>query len=271
MVAEIGINHQGDERTAIELVRAASKANADAVKFQVGDPRLYVREERWQDPRDTPWGSMPYIEYRERMELSQDALRRAKQEAERLGMEWFASPLDTSAVARLEALDVPHYKIASPMLTDALLLGLIDNTGRPVIFSSGMTSPAQLQAAVAMVAEPQRAAVLHCTSVYPCPPELCNLRVIKSLGELFPNIPVGYSGHEEDITESIAAVALGARVVERHLTLSRAMWGSDHAASLEPRRFAEMVERIRTVELALGDGVKEVYEQESKNAKKFRK
>ena len=269
VVAEIGINHSGNWKTAVELIGAAHAAGADAVKFQVGDPRQYVNRALWDVPRDTPWGRMPYTEYREAMELTDDALAECQRVAHGLGMIWFASPLDVGAVDRLEALDVPCYKVASPMMTDHGLLDRIHKTGKPVILSSGMTTDAQLQNAAGHFNA--RIAILHCTSEYPCPPAHANLRCISALRLEYPYTPIGYSGHELGIPESLAAVALGARIVERHLTLSRASWGSDQAASLEPEGLRRLVGYIRTIEEALGDGVKVIYDEEGVNGAKFRK
>lgn len=271
LIAEVGINHNGQRDTARQIQEAAAKAGADAVKYQVGDPFKYVNQAKWYGQRQLEDGKIvPYIEYRRGMELDDAELRSLRDHAHALGIEWFASPLDASAIPRLEALDVPCYKVASPMVTDHELLSAIADTGKPVICSSGMTTPEQLDAAVNVLGW-SKTALLHCTSQYPCPPEHNNLRVIVELQRLYPGLTIGYSGHEIGIPESLAAVALGARIVERHLTLSRAMWGSDHAASLEPEGFRRMVGYIRTIERALGDGRKVVYEEERVNEDKFRR
>lgn len=270
VIAEIGINHNGSEAIARGLQSAAAEAGADAVKYQVGDPERYVSSDRWDTPRQLADGSIvPYIEYRKSMELGDDELRSLKRHAESLGLEWFASPLDVSAVDRLEALDVPCYKIASPMVTDTDLLKRVKATGRPVLMSSGMSTPYQIHEGL-IALHGAEVALLHCTSEYPCPPEHNNLRCIPAMRARW-DLTIGYSGHEIGIPESLAAVALGASIVERHITLSRAMWGSDHGASLEPEGFRRMVGYIRTIEVALGDGVKRVYAGESVNAEKFRR
>lgn len=268
IAAEVGINHNGDRDTAIDLIDAAADAGADAVKFQVGDPRKYVNRDRWEIPRATPWGVMPYIAYRERMELEQDELELCFMHARAKSLAPFASPLNVEAVARLEELECSVYKVASPMMVKDRLLRAIRDTVKPVILSTGMSTLAQIDYAVEMF-EDRDLAILHCTSAYPCPPEQNNLRMIETLRARY-GVPVGYSGHEIGVPESIAAVALGARIVERHLTLSRAMWGSDHAASLEPTGLRKLVKYIRTVEKAMGDGVKRVYDSERANMAKFR-
>lgn len=270
VIAEIGINHNGDVWRAMDLQRAAAAAGADAVKYQVGDPEQYVRREKWDTPRELQDGTIvPYIEYRKGIELSDDALETLQGHARRLGLEWFASPLDSSAVPRLEDMAVPCYKIASPMVTDIELLRAVADTGEPVLCSSGMTTLDQLDAAVNALGY-TNTAILHCTSEYPCPPEHNNLRMIETLKAQYPGRPIGYSGHELGIPQSVAAVAMGAQIIERHLTLSRADWGSDHSASLEPRAFDRMVGYIRTVETAMGDGVKRIYDGERINEAKFR-
>lgn len=267
IVAEIGINHNGSIDTAIELLRAAKEAGADAVKLQVGDPGLYVNPAMRTVPRDTPWGVLPYIEYRRRMELSDGDLRRFSAEADKAGMIWFASALDSSAIPRLMALKVPCIKIASPHATHTALLDHVRATGLPVILSTGMTTPSQTAHAVSRLSR-DRLILLHCTSAYPTPPAEINLRAMNALRAL--RVPVGYSGHEIGLATTVAAVALGACMVERHLTLSRAMWGSDHGASVEPHGIRRLIRDIRTVEEALGDGRKRVYDSERANMRKFR-
>ena len=270
VIAEIGINHNGNVTIAHELQAAAAKAGANAVKYQVGDPWKYVNQSEWDRPRVLEDGTVvPYIEYRQGMELSQNELTRLKEHANGLGMEWFASPLDADSVGRLVDIGVPAFKVASPKVTDLELLVEIAQHGLPTLCSSGMSTPEQLDKAVALLGW-YNVAVLHCTSEYPCPPAHNNLRMIETLRKRYPGRPVGYSGHEIGIPESLAAVALGARIVERHVTLSRAMWGSDHAASLEPEGLRRLVGYIRTVEEALGDGRKVIHEGELVNARKFR-
>lgn len=267
LIAEIGINHNGDVDTALELVEAAADAGADAVKFQVGDPFTYVNADRWEAPRETPWGTMRYIDYRQRMELPDAALAMTKGRADARGMDWFASPLDASAISRLVRLDVPYMKVASPKLTDTDLLDALVASSVPTIMSTGMSTERQIREAHATLLP---VAVLHCTSAYPCPPDLVNLRMIDTLASWFPDTAIGFSDHTVGVPCSVAAAAMGAKVIERHLTLSRAMWGSDHAASLEPTGFRKMAEYIRTIEMARGDGTKRVYESEKPNMLKFR-
>lgn len=271
VVAEIGINHSGDLATALRMQEAAAKAGADAVKYQIGDPVAYVNRAVWDRPKQWHDGSwLSYIEYRQRFEFSDDDLSRLRYHAHSHGLEWFASPLDISALPRLAGLRVPALKIASPMLTDTVLIRRAAAMGLPVLLSSGMTTLEQLDVAVTAAAGAPLA-VLHCTSEYPCDPDHNNLRMIPALAARYPQAVIGYSGHERGVPESVAAVALGARIVERHFTLDRAAWGSDQAASLEPNGLATLVRYVRTVERALGDGVKRVYDGERANEEKFRK
>ena len=268
VIAELGINHNGDLRTALKLIDAAKEAGADAVKFQVGDPEKYVNAGMWDTPRETPWGTMPYIEYRKRMELSPTGLTATRDYAHARGIEWFASPLNPEAVPTLETMGAPCYKVASPKLTDAHLLDSVRATGKPVLLSTGMSTTTEIDQAVAAF-DPWNVVVMHCTSAYPCPPELVNLSIIERMREVYPY--VGFSDHTPGVPTSVAAVAMGACVIERHLTLSRAMWGSDHAASLEPNALRTLVGYIRTIEASMGDGIKRTYPQEDANRAKFRR
>lgn len=269
LVSEIGVNHEGSPETAHRLITAAANAGADAVKMQVGDPTWYVNPSHWSKPRDTPWGRMPYIEYRQRMEFSDDDYRDLRAHAENLGLVWFASALEEGAVDRLERMDVACHKVASPMLTHDRLLARIRETGKPVLMSTGMSTLAEIDHAVDML-DTRRLVLLHCTSAYPCPPDQTNLRMVTTLADRY-GVPVGYSGHEQGHVPTLGAVALGACVIERHFTLDRGMWGSDQKASLEPTEFRQMAEDVKRLAGSMGDGRKRTYESEQANKRKFRK
>ncbi len=254
IIAEIGLNHQGDINIAKKLIDAAIDAGADVVKFQKRTPEVCLPEKLWGVERDTPWGRMSYLEYRKRIELS-------KQDYNEINnycwgkIKWTASPWDVKSVAFLEKFCIPFYKIASASVTDIKLLKAISKTRRPVIMSIGMSSQAQIKAAVTVLAEGvPDITLMVCTSAYPCPINMLNLDRISSLKELFPFYRIGYSGHEVGLWTTLCAVAVGAEVVERHFTLDRAMKGSDHAASLEPRGLALLVREIRVLEVARGTG-----------------
>ncbi|MFI5759979.1 MULTISPECIES: N-acetylneuraminate synthase family protein [unclassified Streptomyces] len=270
VVGEIGINHNGDLGNALALIDAAAEAGCDAVKFQKRTPEICTPRDQWDIERDTPWGRMTYIDYRHRVEFGEDEYRAIDEHCAKRGIDWFASPWDTEAVAFLEKFDVPAHKVASASLTDDELLRALRATGRTVVLSTGMSTPKQIRHAVEVLGS-DNILLCHATSTYPAKAEELNLRVINTLREEFPNVPIGYSGHETGLQTTLAAVALGAAFVERHITLDRAMWGSDQAASVEPGGLTRLVRDIRTIETALGDGVKRVYESELGPMKKLRR
>jgi N-acetylneuraminate synthase len=260
VIAEIGINHNGELGTAIDLMQAAKVAGCDAVKFQKRTPVLCVPPEQQQVMRETPWGMMTYLDYKERTEFWEDEYRAIEKNAQMLELDWFASPWDVPSVEFLEQFTPVCYKIASACITDDTLVKAIASTGRPVIMSTGMSTLDEVEHAVELLQDVPLV-LAHATSTYPCPPKELNLRMISQLQQRF-GVPVGYSGHETGLQTTVAAVAMGASFVERHITLDRAMWGTDHAASVEPGGFHRLVRDIRTVETAFGDGVKRVYESE---------
>lgn len=270
VVGEIGINHNGDLGNAFALIDAAAEAGCDAVKFQKRTPEICTPRDQWDIERDTPWGRMTYIDYRHRVEFGEDEYRAIDEHCAKRGIDWFASPWDTEAVAFLEKFDVPAHKVASASLTDDELLRALRATGRTVVLSTGMSTPQQIRHAVEVLGS-ANILLCHATSTYPAKAEELNLRVIDTLRDEYPNVPIGYSGHETGLQTTLAAVALGATFVERHITLDRAMWGSDQAASVEPGGLARLVRDIRTIETALGDGVKRVYESELGPMKKLRR
>ncbi|MFF3014109.1 N-acetylneuraminate synthase family protein [Streptomyces sp. NPDC057939] len=270
VIGEIGINHNGELANALALVDAAADAGCDAVKFQKRTPEICTPRDQWDIERDTPWGRMTYIDYRHRVEFGEDEYRAIDARCAERGIDWFASPWDTEAVAFLEKFDVPAHKVASASLTDDELLLALRATGRTIILSTGMSTPQQIRHAVEVLGS-ENIVLLHATSTYPAKAEELNLRVIQSLEAAYPNVPVGYSGHETGLQTTVAAVAMGACAVERHITLDRAMWGSDQAASVEPGGLTRLVRDIRTIETALGDGVKRVYDSELAPMRKLRR
>ncbi|WP_330332165.1 N-acetylneuraminate synthase family protein [Streptomyces sp. NBC_00536] len=270
VVGEIGINHNGDLDTALALVDAAADAGCDAVKFQKRTPEICTPRDQWDVERDTPWGRMSYIDYRHRVEFGESEYRAIDEHCAERGIDWFASPWDTEAVAFLEGFGVPAHKVASASLTDDELLRAVRATGKTVVLSTGMSTPRQIRHAVEVLGS-DNILLCHATSTYPAKSEELNLRVINTLQEEYPNVPIGYSGHETGLQTTLAAVALGAAFVERHITLDRAMWGSDQAASVEPGGLHRLVRDIRTIEAALGDGVKRVYASELAPMKKLRR
>ncbi len=270
IIAEIGINHNGSLELARKLIDGAIFAGADAVKFQKRTPELCVPRAQWEVERDTPWGRMTYLEYKHRIEFGYREYEEIDRYCRQRGITWFASCWDEPSVAFIEQFDPPLYKAASAALTDFSLLWTMRHTGKPLMLSSGMSEMREIETAVANLGEEQLL-LAHATSAYPCPVDSLNLRMITTLQARYPRIPIGYSGHEVGLAPTWAAVALGATFVERHITLDRAMWGSDQAASVEIMGLHHMVRNIRDIEQALGDGVKRVYPCELPARSKLRR
>ncbi len=260
IIGEIGLNHNGDVEIAKKLIDVASVFGMDAVKFQKRTPEICVPKEQQSVMRDTPWGRMTYLEYRHRVEFGETEFDIIDAHCKDKGMHWFASCWDEPSVEFMEKYEPPCYKVASASLTDDGLLQKKIATGRPIILSTGMSTLDEIEHAVNLFPR-DRLVITHATSTYPCDPAEINLRMMATLREKF-DVPVGYSGHEVGLQISLAAAALGAAVVERHITLDRTMWGSDQAASIEPGGISRLVRDIRVIEKALGDGKKRVYESE---------
>lgn len=270
VLGEIGLNHNGDVEIAKKLIDVAAEAGAQAVKFQKRTPEISTPEHMKSTPRETPWGTMTYLEYRYRVEFDKDQYIEIGDYATQRGLHWFASPWDEPSVDFLEDLNVVAHKVASASVTDSGMLRKLAATGKPIILSTGMSTMEQIDRAVQILGT-DNLILLHATSTYPLPPEEANLRMITTLQSTYPGVPVGYSGHETGLQISIAAVALGATAVERHITLDRTMWGSDHAASLEPQGLERLVRDIRVLEVAMGDGVKKVFPGELAPLSKLRR
>lgn len=270
VIAEIGINHNGDLETARHMIEAAVHAGADAVKFQKRTPEVSTPLDQQAQMRETPWGYITYLDYRYKVEFDEQQYREIDRFCREKGIAWLASVWDEPSVDFLEKFDTPAYKIPSASLTDHALIRHARRTGKPLILSTGMSTMEQIHRGVSVAGE-EGLALMHCTSSYPCEPNELNLRMIQTLRGEFPALPIGYSGHEVGLVPSAIAVAFGACLVERHLTLDRAMWGSDQAASVEPGGFERLVKYIRVTEDSLGDGVKKVYESERPSLKKLRR
>ena len=261
VIAEIGINHNGSLELCEKLIEGAARAGCDAVKFQKRTPELCVPLEQWNVMRDTPWGRMSYIDYKRKIEFGVAEFEHVDKVCKRLEMPWFASCWDLPSIEVIERFAPPCYKAASASLTDHELLRGMKATGKPLIISTGMSSVDEIDAAVSAVGH-KHLLIAHSTSTYPCPVEELNLRMIRTLKREYPRCPIGYSGHETGLAPTWAAVALGATFIERHITLDRAMWGTDHAASVELSGLERLVGQIRDVERAVGDGIKRVYDSE---------
>jgi len=269
IIAEIGINHNGDLGVAKRLIDVAVMAGCDAVKFQKRTPEKAVPPEYQNVMRETPWGIISYLEYRRKVEFGFDEYNEIDRYCQDKGILWFASCWDEDSVDFIEQFSPPCYKIASASLTDIQLLNKIRSKGRPIILSTGMSTFEEIEQGVSTLGT-ENLAIAHSTSTYPCPPGELNLRMIKTLQKHF-NCPVGYSGHEVGLQTTLAAITLGAAFVERHITLDRAMWGSDQAASVEPWGLMRLVRDIRVIEQAMGDGVKQVYPSEMSARQKLRR
>ena len=273
IIAEIGINHNGSLDTAKQLIDEAVNAKADAVKFQKRTPEICVPKSQWNTVRDTPWGLMTYIDYKRKTEFGYEEYAEIDRYCREKSIDWFVSTWDVEAVEFMEHFDTPLYKLASASLTDFPLIDRILSTHRPLMLSTGMSTVHEIEEAMNRVHRFDNkypVMIAHSTSAYPCKPEELNLKMIQTLRRMFPNVPIGYSGHETGLATTVAAAAMGATFVERHFTLDRAMWGSDHAASIEPQGFQRLVRDIRDVEMAAGDGIKKVYESEMAPMKRLR-
>ena len=268
VVAEIGINHNGSLETAKQLIDAAVAAGCNAVKFQKRSIEVVYSAEELARSRDSPFG-VTNGDLKRRLEFGADQYAEIDRYCAGKNIIWFASCWDEASVDLIEQFKPPCYKIASASLTDDNLLRHHRKTERPLIISTGMSTLEQIDHSVE-VSGRHDLILLHATSTYPSAIAELNLRAIPRLRERY-KVPIGYSGHEVGLYTTLAAVVFGACVVERHITLDRAMWGSDQAASVEPQGFARLVKAIRAVETALGDGVKKVYPSEVAIMQKLRR
>lgn len=270
LIAEIGINHNGDLGIAKQMIDAAVHAGVDAVKFQKRTPEISTPPEQQKQMRETPWGYITYLDYRHKVEFNEEQYCEIDRYCKSKGIAWMVSVWDEPSVDFMEKFDTPAYKIPSASLTDFGLIRRARATGKPLILSSGMSTMEQIHQGVKIAGE-KDLVLMHCTSTYPCEPEELNLKMIETLRNEFPDLPIGYSGHEVGLVPSTIAVALGACMLERHLTLDRAMWGSDQAASVEPGGFERLVKYLRVTEASLGDGVKKIYESEKASMMRLRR
>lgn len=270
VIAEIGINHNGSVEIAKKMIEGAKVSGCDAVKFQKRTPEVCVPKDQWKIERDTPWGRMTYIDYRYKVEFNREEYLEIDKFCKEIGIIWFVSCWDEESVDFIEEFDPPLYKTASASLTDSNLLSRHIKLKKPVMVSTGMSTMEEIENAVDDFGI-KNLMIAHSTSAYPCKYEELNLKMISTLRNKYPESPIGYSGHETGLAPSWAAVALGANFVERHITLDRAMWGTDQAASVEIEGFHRLVRNIRDIESALGDGVKKVYDSELSSRDKLRR
>lgn len=259
VVAEIGINHNGDLDIARKLISAAVLSNCDAVKFQKRTVDEVYTPQELAKPRESPFGTTNG-DLKRGLEFGMDQYKAIDEYCRTLKVVWYASCWDKASVDFIARFDPPCFKIASATLTDDDLLRHHRQSRKPIILSTGMSTVEQIDHAVEVLGTSDLV-LLHCTSTYPCKVEELNLRAIQTLRERY-QVPVGYSGHEVGLSTSVAAAVMGACMIERHITLDRAMWGSDQAASVEPQGMARLGRDIRAIERAMGDGVKRVYDSE---------
>jgi N-acetylneuraminate synthase len=268
IVAEVGINHNGDLEIAQKLISEASMAGCDAVKFQKRTTDLVYTAEELALPRKSPFG-VTNGDLKRALEFGSEEYKAINLYCKEHRIMWYASCWDMASVDFLEMFAPPCYKIGSACLTDDELLRHHRRYGRPVILSTGMSTLEQIDHAVEILGS-EDLILMHCTSSYPAQPEELNLKAIQTLKERY-HVPIGYSGHEVGLATTMAATALGACMIERHITLDRAMWGTDQAASVEPHGFARLVRDIRVIEAAMGDGAKRVYDSELPAMHKLRR
>ena len=274
IIAEIGINHNGSLENAKRLIDVASLAGCDAVKFQKRNPDVCVPEHQKNVMRETPWGTMTYLEYKYKVEFEKEEYDEIDRYCKEKGVEWSASPWDLDSLEFLSNYEIPFIKIPSAMLTNEELIRASSRwsaeRNKELIVSTGMSTVEEIDKAVEwMREEGTEFALLHCNSSYPAPVDELNLSCIKTLKDRY-GCKVGYSGHEFRLGTSVATVMLGAEIIERHITLDRTMWGTDQSSSVEPQGLIKLVRGVRELEQALGDGTIGVTDTELPFRKKLR-
>ena len=268
IIAEIGINHNGSVNLAKKMIDIAVTTGCDAVKFQKRTVDIVYTKEELAKERKSVFGNTNG-DLKRGLEFGEEEYREIDEYCKKKGIMWFASCWDENSVDFMEKFDIPCYKIASASLTDDNLLKYTRSKGKPIMLSTGMSTMEQIRHAVSVLGE-DNLIILHCTSTYPSNSEETNLRVIETFRKEF-SCPIGYSGHERGVTPSVLAAALGAAVVERHITTDRTNWGSDQAASLEMAGLYHLVRDIRQTPDLLGDGIKVVYPREIPIIEKLRR
>jgi len=269
IIAEIGINHNGDVGLAQKLIDMAKECGCDAVKFQKRTIDIVYTPEFLASPRISPWGTAQRHQ-KEGLEFGKAEYDIIDAYCKEKGIPWFASAWDVDSQKFLQQYDCPYNKVASAMLTHTPLLKMIATEGKHTFISTGMSTYEEIDRALEIF---KRAncpfTLMHCVSTYPCPDEDCNVSMVRVLKERY-GCPVGFSGHEVGLLASVLAAALGVEALERHITLDRAMYGSDQSASLEKRGLQLLVRDCRAVPLVLGDGKKKVLSAEEEAARKLR-
>ena len=269
-IAEIGINHNGDLGKALKLIEASKFAGCDAVKFQKRTPEIATPKSSWDILRETPWGKMKYIDYKKKIEFEKKEYDVIDKFCKKIGILWTASCWDIPSIKFIEKYKVKFHKVPSACITDLGLLKELKKTKKPIIISTGMSTEKQIKKAVKILSQ-KNLSILHCNSSYPSQADQLNLRYIVKLEKMFQKSVIGYSGHEMNLSSSVAAVVLGAKIIERHITLDKSMWGTDQQSSIEPLGFARLIKETKTVKMSLGKPKKIVYPEEKKIMLKLRK
>lgn len=270
LIAEIGINHNGSVKLAKKMIDLAKKYNFDCVKFQKRDLNICIPEKQKSIIKETPWGTISYLDYKKKIEFSVNDYKKIDLYCKKKNIKWFASCWDKNSQILMRKFKNKYNKIASAMVTNTKFLDLVSSEKKLTFISTGMCKLEDIKKAAKIFKKNKCPFVLlHCVSTYPCPEENLNLLMIKSLKKTF-KCKVGYSGHESTVSPSILAWYLGASVIERHITLDRAMWGTDQAASLSEDGLKNLTNILNKSQLVLGSGIKKFSRDEKKISKKFR-
>lgn len=268
-IAEIGISHNGDMKIAKRLIDIAVEKGCDAVKFQKRVPDLVVPDHYKNKLRETPWGEITYLDYKKKIEFEEEEFKEIDSYCREKGIMWFVSVWDIPSIEFMDKFDTPCFKVPSASLTDGKLLEALKKTGKPIIISTGMSSLEETERAIKILGE-ENIILMQCTSVYPCKDEDLDINVIKSFRKKF-NCPVGYSGHEPGYLDGVVACAIGACIIEKHITLDHSMWGTDQAASLDPDELGECCKSCKRTPAMLGSNEKRFHESERATMDKLRK
>jgi len=268
-IAEIGINHNGDLYEAKKLIKMCKDAGVNVVKFQKRTPDLCVPKEKKEEMKHTPWGEMTYLDYKKRIEFEREEYDEIDKYCKELKIQWTASVWDIKSLFFISQYDVPFIKIASACITDTMLLTEINKLRKPVIISIGMSTEEEMANAMEILSDCE-VAILHCNSSYPANDDELDLAYIDELKVKHPTRKIGYSGHELGIGACITAKAMGAEIIERHVTLDKNMWGTDQSASLEYDELKEMINIINKVDIWVGKPRLKVYDSEKKVKEKLR-
>jgi len=273
IIAEIGINHNGDLGIAKKLIDLSAACGFDAVKFQKRNPDVCVPEDQKSKIRETPWGKITYLDYKKKVEFEKEEYDQIDAWCKEIGIDWSASPWDEDSVDFLAQYNLPWVKLPSAVINNDKLLTYTGNAFQHVILSTGASDLPMVRHVHELLTSTtcEYLDILHCNSSYPAPVEDLNLKCINTLRALFPDHNIGYSGHEYGLLTSVASIALGAKIIERHVTLDKGMWGSDHSCSLEPHAMFKLVRGCRELEHALGSSEKIITEAEMEKMKSLRK